>query len=70
MLTEDQLREALFILTQRAGRTKSKAKAAAARENGKMGGRPRRYPKCPRYGAHRFVDDRCPCGFKRRPVKR
>ena len=33
----------------------------------RSGGRPRKYPKCPRYKneAHRFVNDRCPCGFKR-----
>jgi hypothetical protein len=30
------------------------------------GGRPRKYPQCVRYKAHRFVDDRCPCGFVRK----
>jgi|SRR6185437_5562827 len=29
------------------------------------GGRKRRYPQCARYKAHRFVADRCPCGFTR-----
>ena len=31
------------------------------------GGRPRKYPKCPRYGSHRFspTTGRCPCGFHR-----
>ena len=29
------------------------------------GGRPRQYPKCPRYSAHRFTNDRCPCGYER-----
>lgn len=34
------------------------------------GGRPRIYPKCPRYSAHRFspVTDRCPCGYYRPEV--
>jgi hypothetical protein len=31
----------------------------------RTGGRPREYPKCPRYAAHRFVNDRCPCGYQR-----
>lgn len=26
---------------------------------------PRKYPQCPRYKAHRFRQDRCPCGFVR-----
>lgn len=29
------------------------------------GHRPRRYPPCPRYRAHRFTNDRCPCGYVR-----
>src|SRR5207244_1575459 len=31
------------------------------------GGRPRQFPPCPRYGAHRFSPktQRCPCGFQR-----
>lgn len=32
---------------------------------GGSGGRPRKYPVCPRYGAHRFTNDRCPCGYVR-----
>jgi hypothetical protein len=33
----------------------------------RSGGRPRKYPKCPRYGSHRFSPrtGRCPCGFSR-----
>src|ERR1700757_3371819 len=33
----------------------------------RSGGRPRKYPKCPRYGSHRFspTTGRCPCGFYR-----
>jgi len=30
------------------------------------GGRPRQYPRCPRYSAHRFTNDRCPCGYHRK----
>jgi hypothetical protein len=31
------------------------------------GGRPRQFPPCNRYGAHRFSPktNRCPCGFQR-----
>jgi hypothetical protein len=30
------------------------------------GGRKRIYPQCSRYKAHRFVKDRCPCGYVRK----
>lgn len=30
------------------------------------GGRKRIYPICPKYGSHRFVNDRCPCGYQRK----
>jgi len=30
------------------------------------GGRKRIYPQCVRYKAHRFTNDRCPCGYRRR----
>lgn len=34
------------------------------------GGRTRRYPKCPRYGSHRFnPEGKCPCGYKRKAAK-
>lgn len=34
---------------------------------GKLGGRPRKYPVCPRYHAHRFSPkNHCPCGYTRR----
>jgi len=39
-----------------------KKRAAMVPRNG---GRPRIYPKCPRYKAHRFSNDRCPCGYSR-----
>lgn len=32
-------------------------------------GRPRIYPQCPLYRAHIFVNDRCPCGYRRTQVK-
>ena len=35
----------------------------------RTGGRPRTYPQCPRYKAHRFVNDRCPCGYEREARK-
>ncbi len=49
------------------GQAKTPAKQAAARENGQLGGRPRQFRKCTRYGSHRFdpKTQRCPCGFKR-----
>jgi hypothetical protein len=49
------------------GLSTSTAKAEAVRENGKMGGRPRQFPPCPRYKAHRFSQKtgRCPCGYQR-----
>jgi hypothetical protein len=42
-----------------------------AKQVPRSGGRPRKYPKCPRYGSHRFSPrtGRCPCGFAR-PVHR
>lgn len=41
-LTNAQLREAQRIFAARAGVTKSKTKARSSRENGKLGGRPRK----------------------------
>jgi hypothetical protein len=41
-LTKAQLREAQRVFASRAGSSKSKAKARAARRNGKLGGRPRK----------------------------
>jgi hypothetical protein len=53
---------------QIGGKAKTKAKAAAARQNGELGGRPRQFPKCRRYGSHRFdpKSQRCPCGYRRK----
>jgi len=38
-----------------------------AKQVPRTGGRPRKYPQCPRYGSHRFSPKtgRCPCGFSR-----
>ena len=37
------------------------------RKWGKTGGRKPLYPRCPRYGSHRFsVKGRCPCGFTKK----
>lgn len=40
-------------------------KSERAQHVPRNGGRKRIYPQCPRYKAHRFVNDRCPCGFTR-----
>ena len=42
MLTKKQLKEAIKILTSKAGSVRSEAKAKSSRENGKLGGRPRK----------------------------
>jgi len=70
MLSEKILKEAARILTARAGSVRSKAKTQAARVNGKLGGRPRQFPRCKRYGSHRFspTTGQCPCGFHK-PAK-
>jgi hypothetical protein len=52
------------------GSIKTDKKAAASRRNGKLGGKPRQYPRCPRYPAHRFTNDRCPCGYHRKPKEK
>jgi len=60
---------------RKGGESCSDRKVAAVQQNGLSGGRPRRYPPCPRYapprynGHHRFghgkMHDRCPCGYVR-----
>jgi len=42
-------------------------KSERAKHVPRSGGPPRKYPKCPRYGSHRFspTTGRCPCGFYR-----
>jgi len=51
----------------KGGRGRSRAKTRAVRSNGRLGGRPRQFPPCTKYGAHRFspTTGRCPCGFRR-----
>jgi hypothetical protein len=60
--------QAASLLGKRGGLVTSKAKTKAARLNGELGGRPRKYPRCPRYGSHRFDPKtfRCPCGYRRK----
>ena len=59
--------QAARFLGRIGGSAKSKAKAKAVRENGKLGGRPRKYPACPRYDnkSHRFTNGRCACGYQK-----
>lgn len=51
------------------GAVKSEAKALTSAANGKLGGRPREYPACPRYPdkAHRWSKKTglCACGASR-----
>jgi hypothetical protein len=56
------------MLGKIGGSVKSKAKTKAARLNGELGGRPRKFPRCQRYGSHRFDPKtlRCPCGYRRK----
>lgn len=52
------------------GLARSEAKTRAVRENARKGGRKRKYPPCPRYTYHKFVNINkqtgfkyCPCGY-------
>lgn len=73
-MSEISIHEAARIMGrlggQVGGRSKSARKKLASAANGKLGGRRRQYPPCPkRYSggqAHRFNKaGRCPCGFVR-----
>lgn len=60
----------LACIGQKGGNIRSRRKAIANRAKGKfgkLGGRPRQYPRCQRYSAHRFspATGRCPCGYSR-----
>jgi hypothetical protein len=61
---------AASILGRLGGQARSKAKTKAVRANGALGGRPRKYPACPRYPSksHRFNpgSNRCACGYVRK----
>ncbi len=64
----DEVSKAASMLGRLGGLVKSKAKKKASRLNGELGGRPRQFPRCPRYGSHRFDPKtlRCPCGYRRK----
>lgn len=49
------------------GKSRSKAKRAASAANGKLGGRPRQYPRCAHYSSGKHVWNKgvCPCGVRR-----
>jgi hypothetical protein len=64
-MKDSTLSKAAAELGRRGGLATTKAKVKASRSNGKLGGRPAKYPKCPKYSAHRFRNDLCPCGFRR-----
>jgi len=70
-MQESTLSKAAAELGRRGGEigglAKTPAKKAASKKNGQLGGRPRQYRKCSRYGSHRFdkKTQRCPCGFRR-----
>jgi hypothetical protein len=64
------IQKAAAAMGRIGGKSRSKAKQTAARRNGALGGgdgRPRLYPKCSLYRAHRWnaKTDKCPCGYQR-----
>ena len=65
---DEAITQAAAMLGRLGGLVKSKAKRKAAQANGELGGRPRKFPRCPRYGSHRFDPKtlRCPCGYRRK----
>lgn len=55
-------------LGEAGAKVQTPAKRRASRANVKLAHEARRrYPRCPRYGSHRFsgITSLCPCGFKR-----
>ena len=77
-IAENPVREALAMAMQALRRQPDYRRAGAKggqttlrrhgrksyRKWGKTGGRKPLYPRCPRYGSHRFsAKGRCPCGF-------
>lgn len=71
MRTPREVREYLSRIA--SGKSEAKREAAIRREAARkagdlppLPGRPRRFPKCPRYGSHRFSPKgKCPCGYAR-----
>jgi hypothetical protein len=63
----DTIQKAARALGRKGGRSRSEAKVAAARANAVLGGRPRTYPPCALYRAHRWnvKTGKCPCGQQR-----
>ena len=62
--------KAAQFLGRLGGSVKSKAKTKSSRVNGKLGGKPRKYPACEHYNnrSHRFnpTTNKCyACGYKR-----
>lgn len=64
-MVKDAVSEYLSEIGTKGGKSKSEAKVAAVRANGKAGGRPVIYPPCPGRKRHRFKGNQCACGFVR-----
>jgi hypothetical protein len=62
------IRQYLAKIGKKGGQSTSDAKLDALVENRKLAAKAKRkYPRCKRYGSHRFspTTQRCPCGFQR-----
>lgn len=54
---------------RKGGKVVTARKLKHLRKISKLGGRPRKYPKCRLYRAHRFSNrGRCPCRYSKRPL--
>lgn len=67
-----EVREFLSKIGKLGGQAGAGKKSPASAKNGKLGGRPSKYPKCPKYRSHRFSNgsDRCACGYVRHSGRR
>jgi hypothetical protein len=64
MTKSEQMSEAASTMAKL--RWSSISKKQRAKLVPRNGGRPRKYPKCPRYRSHVFSSaGRCPCGFRK-----